>query len=85
MSDRRWPGLTYVAIKTRKYLPLVNTDASKFSNIRGIKLLTKASFDGATDDFYVARDTEFRRVFVASERMITTIKDKQFRVEYLPY
>ncbi|MEV6559286.1 hypothetical protein AB0M22_26470 [Nocardia sp. NPDC051756] len=74
---------TYFAAKTTKYLSLVDVDASKFSFIRGIRILTKPSFDPSVGGFCVARDKEFTRVFVASESLVTAIRD--LRVGYLPY
>lgn len=75
----------WFAAKTKKYLKLVDNDASKFSNIRGIKLLTKASFHSSVEDFNLARDAEHKRVFVASEKVIAMIKDKNLRMEFWPY
>ncbi|KAA8888811.1 hypothetical protein F3087_07300 [Nocardia colli] len=76
---------TYLAARTTKYLRLVDVDASKFSNIRGIRILTKPSFDPSAGDFLVARDREFTRVFVASESLVTAIKETNLRMEYWPY
>ncbi|NSL86162.1 hypothetical protein ECE50_004940 [Chitinophaga sp. Mgbs1] len=77
---------TYFAAKTKKYLQLVDLETSRFSNIRGIKILTKASFNNsAADNFLLARDAEFKRVFVATESLISAIKDRKFNVEFLPY
>lgn len=76
---------TYFAAKTRKYLNLIDTDTSKFSNIRGIRILTKASFNESAGNFLLARDAEFKRIFVATEGMITAIKDQKFHIEFLPY
>ena len=76
---------SYFAAKTKRYLKLVDADASKFSIIRGIKILTKASFNIPADNFLLARDIEFKRILVATEEMISVIKDKGFNMEFLPY
>lgn len=64
----------FMAGRTVKRLPLIDADASRFLNIRGIRILTDPVFAETSEPFLLARDQEFRRYLIASARLAALIQ-----------
>jgi hypothetical protein len=87
------PATLYLRGGTRDYragkielaLDLIDTDASSFSNIRGIRILTRPVFKPVTQEFYLARDHAFRMYMVASEKLVQQVETHGLKLEFLPY
>lgn len=75
----------YLAGRVERALDLVDADASSFSNIRGMKILTRPVFKPAKQKFYLARDRAFRMYMVASEDLVGQAEAHELRLEFLPY
>lgn len=80
-------AVMFFAIRFTRYRTLVDPDNSAFSEFAQgrIKILTKPRFVRQTDEFYLARDAVFPRVFVATDLMIAEIEKHNLNIEHLPY
>ena len=75
----------YFAVRTRKALPLIDPEASIYSHIGDVAILTDPVFLQPGEPFLLARDRRFRDYLCASSQIADVIEAENLRVFVTPY
>lgn len=75
----------FMAGRTTRCLPFIDADASMFSTIAGIRILTDPVFAETTEPFLLARDREFRGYLIASAQLAALIQQHTLQLHVMPY
>ena len=68
------------ALRIRSTRDLVDAERSSFFTSRGQRVLARPTLRDVPDDFWFARDTEFRTLWVASPRIGALIAERRLHV-----
>ncbi|RIQ21255.1 hypothetical protein [Jiangella rhizosphaerae] len=75
----------FLAGRIERDLELIDPEASSFSDIRGIRILSRPAFKPVGTSFLLARDRLFRTYMDASVELISQVDANQLNLEYVPY